>query len=221
MNNTHYDHLMMSYAAGALDEAQALIISAHRWYCASARSTINRYEDIGGYLIDHDCTPVQMSDHALDHVFGRIECEQENTRCHGAGHHEDCCKNIGCDLPEPISEALARHQQNLRWRSIGNGFEKLDVELDCRKSHAQFMKAAPAAASPEHSHGGIEITLVLDGSISDEYGHYKRGDLVITDERTTHKVTACPQSGCTCFVVSSAPIKLTGIASILNPFLRV
>ncbi|MCD8563338.1 MAG: cupin domain-containing protein [Alphaproteobacteria bacterium] len=82
------------------------------------------------------------------------------------------------------------------------------------------MKIGPGLKTPEHKHGGLELTLVLGGAVMDSEGIYRRGDLLVADETLTHSPQACPKAGCVCMVVTSAPVKLTGFMSFLNPFLK-
>lgn len=216
-SDANYNHLMMGYAAGALDEAQTLIISAHSWFSPDARTLVRHYESMGGHLLEEECVPVKLSDGCLDAVMARLE-EASSPEKEICQSYEKAC---GCELPKPLKNALDRYQTEMDWDRVGGGFEKIDIGLSCDASQARFLKADPGSKSPEHTHGGLEITLMLNGAMSDERGTYKRGDLVITDESITHQIQACPKMGCTCLVVSSTPIKLTGIASLLNPLMRV
>ena len=73
--------------------------------------------------------------------------------------------------------------------------------------------------APEHDHRGREITVVLTGSFSDEDGVYQPGDFLVREPGDTHRPFAARNEDCICLSVLEAPIKLTGIKRILNPFL--
>ncbi len=210
-----YEALLFGYAAGNLDEAQSLVVATHLTFSEKARRIVKQCEDMGGALIETQCEPVSMCDSALNNVLSRIENE---TKC--AEHKHACCQKeaLGFEIPKPLAETVTG--EPIKWKSLFPGMKAYDLPLSCNKSVARFMKADPGHVSPHHSHGGMEITLVLDGAFSDETGLYHRGDLIVTDEDCDHTPKACPKNGCICLVVSSEPIKLTGIASLLNPFLK-
>jgi putative transcriptional regulator len=74
---------------------------------------------------------------------------------------------------------------------------------------------------PTHGHRGQELTLVLAGSFSDEHGTFARGDVEEADEDVEHQPIADPGEDCICLAVTDAPLRLRGIAAILQPFLRI
>lgn len=213
-----YDTLLLGYAAGILDSAQQIAVDAHLTFSNDAKKFIHSCETIGGALISDHCTPEQMSADSLDNILDRLDeqLHDTQTRTQKTFAHN----NIEFDLPSPISNILSVQQTPFKWRNLYPGFKSYDFDTGCSSSTARFMKAKPGVKSPHHTHAGTEITLVVDGAFSDETGDYKVGDLIVTDETCEHAPIACKFHGCTCFVVSTAPIKLTGIASILNPFIK-
>jgi putative transcriptional regulator len=83
------------------------------------------------------------------------------------------------------------------------------------------MRIEPGVGAPRHTHGGMEITLVLDGAYADATGTYGRGDVQVADDGVEHEPVAVGEKTCLCLVVSDAPIKLTGFfGRLLNPFIR-
>ena len=59
---------------------------------------------------------------------------------------------------------------------------------------------------PAHSHGGLELTLVLQGSFDDETGHFGPGDVEIADEMLEHTPIAGPGTPCIALAASGFPI---------------
>ena len=211
-----YDSLLLSYAAGTLDMAQNLIVESHLTFSNEARSFVRKYEMIGGALIENECESVDMSIGSLDNVLARLDSQNSRKQKERSDftHSE-----IHFDIPAPLKNRL-NAQKRVGWKPLMPGFKAYDIDLECKKSTARFMQVAPGTKSPHHSHGGMEITLVLDGAFTDETGDYKIGDMIVTDDTIEHSPVACKMDGCTCLVVSTAPIKLSGIASLLNPFLK-
>ena len=75
---------------------------------------------------------------------------------------------------------------------------------------------------PSHTHRGTELTLVLDGSFSDEEGVYLEGDFIARDAGQEHTPTASRSADCVCIGVLDAPIRFTRWNyRPLNPFLKL
>jgi putative transcriptional regulator len=62
--------------------------------------------------------------------------------------------------------------------------------------------------------------VVLKVSFSDEDGVYHPGDFIVREAGEIHRPCATLNDDCICLSVLEAPIKLTGIKRIFNPFLR-
>ncbi|MEM7650740.1 MAG: ChrR family anti-sigma-E factor [Pseudomonadota bacterium] len=213
-----YQTLLLGYAAGNLDEAQNLIVATHLTFSERARQFVEDCEAMGGALIETQCEPVAMQAEALNNVLDKLDAFTEHS---GNTLEENLITPVDFDIPTPLKSSLRgdKHRK-AQWNMLFPGMKAFDINLDCKESVARFMKADPGLKSPHHSHNGMEITLVLDGAFSDETGAYKRGDMIVTDDTCHHTPIACETRGCTCLVVTSAPVKLHGIASVLNPFLK-
>jgi len=75
---------------------------------------------------------------------------------------------------------------------------------------------------PKHTHRGTELTLVLEGSFSDEEGVYQEGDFLMRDAGHVHTPTAARIGDCVCVGVLDAPIRFTQWNyRPLNPFLKL
>ena len=69
---------------------------------------------------------------------------------------------------------------------------------------------------PEHTHKGFELTLLLDGSFSDDKGEYVKGDFIMLDASIKHNPIS--QDGCLCYTVANDALHFTqGINKLLNP----
>ena len=55
-----YQALLMEYVAGALDQAQSLIVSAHITMSPRGREIARACECVGGALLEKRCEPVAM-----------------------------------------------------------------------------------------------------------------------------------------------------------------
>jgi putative transcriptional regulator len=80
----------------------------------------------------------------------------------------------------------------------------------------------PGRAVPDHGHNGLEMTLVLQGSFSDETGAFGVGDLEIADEELEHTPVAGEGAPCICLAATDAPLKFqTLVPRLLQPLFRI
>lgn len=215
-----YEALLLGYAFGVLDQAQSLIVASHLTLSPRARALTRACEDMAGTLLEKDCEPVPMSSGALRHIMTAIEsapCCEDKSACAGRKNPH---LPEELDLPGPLLSGPMQSCTDFRWKSMAKGFQGYDLALERCPSKARLMKLQPGLKTPQHRHEGLEITLILGGAVIEDGSLYRRGDLLVADETLTHSPQACPQAGCVCMVVTSAPVKLTGLLSILNPFLK-
>ena len=102
------------------------------------------------------------------------------------------------------------------WRKLAGGINTANLTLD-RDAQCDFMYMKPGSQAPKHTHRGLEVTLVLDGTFEDELGEYQPGDFVLRKSSQTH--TPRSDEGCLCYSVLDEPLLFTsGWSRLLNPF---
>ena len=73
-----------------------------------------------------------------------------------------------------------------------------------------------------HDHQGLEYTVVLKGSFSDERSVYTEGDFILRKPGQPHQPIGAQNGECICLSAQSAPIKLTGpFGFIMNRWLQI
>jgi putative transcriptional regulator len=112
-------------------------------------------------------------------------------------------------MPLALRSYVSRHLGALKWRIILPGIKECRITPDAR-GEASFLRCRPGTALPAHTHGGLEATLVLQGAFSDVTGHYGLGDIAVADDTVDHRPVADRTAECVVFIVSEAPVKLTG-----------
>jgi putative transcriptional regulator len=87
---------------------------------------------------------------------------------------------------------------------------------------ARLLYIPAGTAMPNHSHNGLEMTLVLKGSFHDEKDLFKRGDIEIGDQDLHHNPTASNDGPCICLVASDASLRFKSIIPrLLQPFFKI
>jgi putative transcriptional regulator len=115
-------------------------------------------------------------------------------------------------LPASLRPLL---QNKLKWLNLGGiSTAKLTGEDQHNVSLLYIRKDSEV---PQHTHLGLEITLVLKGKIYDESGCYGEGDLLINTPDHTHTPRTMSED-CLCLSVLTAPLKFKkGLTRLLNP----
>jgi len=206
-----YHSLMLSYAAGRLNQAENLIVSAHISMSEKGRRVLARYESICGSLLENECDPAPMSDDSMQNLMSLIDSQTQETP---KISRSEFFENL--DVPMCLHGTLSEQKKRPRWSSVMPGLDCYIVEIECKKNKIEFLRAEPALVTPTHEHDGMEITLVLDGAYIDETGKYEVGDLFVLDEDVQHAPSACPELGCVCMVVSTVSRKNNPISRLLG-----
>jgi len=90
------------------------------------------------------------------------------------------------------------------------------IQLEEGEVHTSLLHIEPGGGIPEHTHKGFEITVLLDGSFSDDEGEYHKGDFIMLDGRDHHQPVSA--EGCLCYTVANDALHFTqGINKLLNP----
>jgi putative transcriptional regulator len=90
------------------------------------------------------------------------------------------------------------------------------------KFEVALHKICAGGVTPKHGHRGLEYTVVLKGSFSDENSVYTEGDFIIRKPGDIHQPMGAKNGECICLSAQEAPIKLTSLLGFfLNPWLRI
>ena len=207
------DDLLMSYAAGDLDEAFSLVVATHLALCAECRTALRRVEALGGALLE-EIAPVEIGAGALGAVMARLG-EVEPVEAAPVRHFDPAIV-----FPEPLRSYAKGDLDSLKWRSLGRG--AYHIPLIKGKSMARLLRIPAGRPVPDHSHGGRELTLVLKGQFHDETGRFLRGDVEDCDDSVQHQPIAGEAEDCICLAVTDAPLRFKSLAArIVQPFIGI
>jgi putative transcriptional regulator len=214
MTEHHPDNnLLAEYAAGTLDTAQAVVISAHLHFCTKCQHEVQRLEQIGGAMIE-DLIPQPLPEKSFDELMKAIEQRE----CISSEQGQETVR-APSPLPHVVNKLMG--QNNLKWHKTGP-LKTAPLTLGQEKHEISFQQIKAGAKVPEHDHRGIEMTVVLKGSFSDKNGIYQAGDFVTKQPGEIHQPVSARNEDCLCLTVQQAPVKLTNFwGRLLNPFLRL
>lgn len=207
---THHitDDLLRAYADGWLPQAYSVVVASHISICDQCRAQVEAGDIVGGEVMD-GLDGASMSAGARDRMMAALnEAPPPAPPVRGSGIY-----------PAPLVEALGSDKPN--WRSMGGGIRQQLLSADDGGT-LRLLYIPPGKAVPEHSHRGLELTMVLQGAFEDEEGAFGRGDVETADAEVEHQPIASPGAPCICLAATDAPLRFRGmIPRLLQPILRI
>jgi putative transcriptional regulator len=205
------DALLMGYAAGTLPEAFNLVIATHVSLSDDARARLGAMEAVGGSVLD-GCT-AEMAAGSLDRALDRVSTTpQANARV-----------PLRADgvFPAPLADFVGHGLDDVRWASVGMGVKQAILRNDGGAT-VRLLRIPAGRAMPDHGHGGMELTLVLQGAFVDGNNRYGRGDLEVADQDMDHTPVAAAGEDCICLAATDAPLRFRGwLPRLAQPFFKI
>ncbi|MDQ8020809.1 MAG: ChrR family anti-sigma-E factor [Moraxellaceae bacterium] len=193
--STHHpaDDLLLSLAAGSLDRASAIVVSAHLESCTHCCQQLELLEAVGGELLA-DIEPVDMEIGAFSRTLERLDQPVSVAVAQvpvvrpdlPAGMHWPRSLD-GCDITP--------------WKRLGPGmrWSRITVPGD-PQANAFLLRMAAGMELAAHTHGGRELTQVLYGAFDDGRDVWRAGDLDDADGEVHHRPVVTAESECICLV---------------------
>lgn len=207
------DRLIRAYVAGSLPKSFATVVAAHVSLCDDCRAQLAAEELAAGAILDSlEPAPAPEGDAALsERLLARLDESPELS--------DEAPPARQGIYPGPVAAALKGRPP--RWSRLGAGVRQMILEGD-REGSVRLLYIPPGVAVPEHSHGGLELTMVLQGSFDDETGHYGVGDVEVADETLEHTPIAGPGAPCIALAATDAPLRFRPlIPRLLQPLFRI
>lgn len=204
------DTLLIDYAGGALCEGAALVVATHTAFCPCCRRMVGEMEAVGGALLD-DLEPEPLSPDCLDALMARIDREAAPRPapppCRPAAARPPG-ERPERRFPEPLRGYLGSGLDRRPWRFLQPGMRYLDLAAGPTGT-TRLIRMKGGVSVPQHTHGGIELTIVLEGGFSDEFGAFQPGDVAVGDASIEHRPVSDPE-GCLCLATTIGGLRLTG-----------
>ncbi|MBL8645213.1 MAG: cupin domain-containing protein [Rhodospirillaceae bacterium] len=199
---------LWAYAAGTLDEASSVLVATHLALCPSCRADVARMEAMGGEMLE-DVGTAAMSASAFTDILSRID---EPVEAKPAAQPVRAAHNDTL-LPRPLRDYVSG---DAPWKKLTTGVEYIDLKVRAEGRRARLLKIAPGTRVPRHGHSGEEMTMVLAGGYSDEFGSYARGDVETADVSHVHQPVADAGEPCICLTVTRGALLPSALVSVLT-----
>ena len=207
------DALLMSYAAGTLDEGFSLVVATHVSMCDECRARLESFEAVGGSLVN-ECDEVALSEDALDATFALIDAAPKVALAPRVSASDDV-------FPLPLQDYVGGDLAAVQWRPVGGGVKQAVLKT-VGQDKVRLLSIPGGMAMPDHGHRGLELTMVLQGAFEDADGHFGRGDVEVADEDLHHTPVAVAGETCICLAATDAPLRFKGLMPrIAQPFLGI
>lgn len=202
------DALIAAYAAGNLPQPFALVVATHVSLCLDCRAAYHGHQAVGGAVLD-TTEATEVSDGLKDSVLALLD---------EPAAPEPVYRRSGV-YPAPVVEALKGAPP--RWKSMGLGVRQ-SILATGPFGTVRLLYIPPGQAVPDHGHNGLELTLVLQGSFSDDTGRFGVGDLEVADEDLEHTPVADDGPPCICLAATDMPLRFNSfMPRVLQPLFRI
>ncbi|RUL99326.1 ChrR family anti-sigma-E factor [Rhizobium chutanense] len=210
------DDMLLQYSAGTLAEGWSIAVATHLALCPACRSKLAVLESVGGYFLESADVEENDVSASWESIKAKID----------AGLLDKVApirKRSLCDqiYPEPL-ETYIDSAGGLKWRSLGRGAAQMIIPTGDKTTTVRLLKIPAGQPVPEHSHRGLELTLVLEGSFSDEISTFGRGDIEMADDSLMHQPRADAGKDCICLAVTDAPLLFKSrLLRMIQPLLGI
>jgi putative transcriptional regulator len=196
--------------------------------CSDCRALAAEAELVGGNLLEEQ--PVEeLTGDSWQRTLARLDSEprpknvasqsgrpttpQPSPRVAGIG---------GELLPSPLHPYLLGRTEDMPWRRLGPGIRDLVLVRSRSGSTARLLHIGAGRSVFEHSHRGLELTLVLQGSYLSNAAKFSRGDIEFADDDVLHQPVAGSEADCICLAVTDAPLRFNNIVGrLLQPLIGI
>ncbi|TBW33628.1 transcriptional regulator [Siculibacillus lacustris] len=190
--------LIAAHVQGRLPPPLDALIAAHLEMAPAARDFGDALEALAGRALD-EAPGVALADRdaALERIFGLAPVVTPP-------------RPPAQRSPDALPRALARFTEGTPedWRFVWFGIRRRPLGRSGDFT-AELLRIAGGGRIPQHTHTGLEATLVLSGGFSDGDRSFGPGDLTVTGPEDHHAPVADPE-GCLCFtVVEGAGVRLS------------
>lgn len=217
---------VLSYSAGAMSEAMAVVAATHLEACCHCRVRLHDADAIGGLLMVQQQLPdkdsaIERSASLRAAMLQQLELDPGLPTA-VASRPDDHDAALAADpdlLPTPLHAYFGTRYSGLRWRWAGPGIQLIRAAKTAG-GNLILLKIGPGRSLPVHSHGGSELTQILGGAYDDALGHFAPGDMADLDGGTRHQPVTCPGVPCVCVAALDAPLVFSGwFARKLQPLI--
>ncbi|GAD90833.1 putative anti-sigma factor [Vibrio halioticoli NBRC 102217] len=217
MKNHPSEELLKAYADGSIDACNGLTLAAHLETCEHCHSKVDELESQASQIMMEPDAEIDIEQSMMDEIFNNIVCLSKDKTSLNTQKPSVKIEVNGKSfvLPKSLRGVSKRLSE---WKSYGGKVYTAHLDLG-EEERVSLLYIAGGVQVPQHTHKGVETTLVLHGSFSDEEGYYSEGDYIVADGSIKHSPRTEEGQDCLCLTVLSEPMVFTqGVARVFNIF---
>lgn len=209
--------LLVEFTAGKLGAGLSAAIAMHAERCPQCQKLIQSLEEehVATHFLQEDTFDVLTSNQNMDFLdFDQLIMTITANDDVDEPLIEQSKSLTFCGQDYKLPKAL--QHVSLGKSSVLGKLTRTRINLEEEPARSGLLHMQSGGSIPPHSHKGTEVTLILEGSFSDDMGHYQAGDFILLDN--THQHSPYSEDGCLCYTVVDDALTFTeGFAKILNP----
>lgn len=207
------DELLMSYEAGSLAEGWSLAVATHLAYCPQCRARAQEAKAIGGAMLE-SIGIAPLREGALEAALSRLDAAPAEVPKRYSG-------DAG-DVPEPLRSYIGPDLDAIAWKPLGTAAKQVIVQTGDGKTTARLLRIGAGEPVPEHGHRGLELTVILRGTLVDDDERFGVGDIEEANDAVEHQPRASDDGECICLAVTDAPLRFKSLlVRLAQPFLGI
>ena len=211
--NHHPDEsMLLEFSAGTLETAISICVSAHLHYCSHCRAQLLRLDQVGSQIMTQS-DPMTLADDSFERVMEKIDSADEPAVDNNTN---------GSDLPFSVNKLINTSLVSKNWKRLSSSVDIARFSTGQDNFEVALHKIRAGGKTPKHDHEGLEYTVVLKGSFSDENAVYREGHFLLRQPGDVHQPMGAQNGECICLSALSAPIKPTSpLGFLIKPWLRI
>ncbi len=216
MSMSHHvsDELLMEYEAGNLAEGWSLAVATHLTFCPECRERARAASAVGGALLD-GLETASIRATSFDAVMAMIDAPDQKPEVPSS-------KPERTNVPSPLWSYIGNDLDAIRWKPIGTAGHQALISTGENKTSVRLLRIPAGSPVPEHGHRGLELTVVLRGTLVDGDERFGVGEIEEADADVEHTPCAGPEEECICLAVTDAPLRFRSIVvRLAQPFLGI
>jgi len=220
--NFHPDETMlMDFSAGTLATAPSICVSAHLHFCSQCKAKLMRLDQVGSQLMC-EANPIDLDDGAFDAMMEKIDSDSLDSSPGRSACAETESRENLLGFPYAVSKLVKNNLVSKTWKRLSGSVDIARFKTGQEEFEVALHKICAGGKTPKHDHKGLEYTVVLKGSFSDESAVYREGDFLVRKPGDVHQPMGAQNGECICLSALSAPIKLTNpLGFLMKPWLRI
>lgn len=196
------DVLIAQYVAGSLPEPARVLVESHLEMRPDSMTFVSDLEGLAGEALDTaEPLPLSGRDRSLQAIFSSNPVSMPEFFVPPSEPDPG--------FPRALRDYVGTDRENVPWKTKLPGLKE-HVIFRRNGTEATLLWARAGRALPNHTHEGLELTLVLEGAFHDHRGRFVPGDISVADESLDHRPVADDDLPCLCLSVLFAPLKYTG-----------